>query len=437
MNLNHRSSSTKSNAGKADGGSTESGDNDSSQLSAADADTKSYAATNFGSSFWPLIRPLYNALNFVAQIYAHNGMFLETNHYLQEGYKLATAAGSESYSSQSATLLGSSYLKAGMLDNGRKYLNLIRQTNNNQEDHQSREDAFLSYHSGVMHGILGDHDTALAAYDASESMLVTLTDSKRASTLDKISSECASLEAAMSKLSLSTTKPSTSRKATSRTKPSTAKQPTSRAKSSATIKRPVTEHCPLLIADREMVLHQKARALISLKQSSAALKVLQAIDSSAGSQSRMIDHKFTLAKQIFQECVEKMAIDADYSALQESTLSFPAALRSEKAADRLSLLAASSPRKPTKTGRNQGRSKSPVTNGFFENLTRAQECLLEIHSIAFSVSSTAVIHDIASLLNSIAILLSAFGHLKAKLPAYPNSGSCSVGKSVLIISRRR
>jgi separase len=140
--------------------------------------------------------------------------------------------------------------------------------------------------------------------------------------------------------------------------------------------------------------------------------------------------------------MEQMNADPLYSVLQESTISFPAVmaqLRPDKSTgERLSStrLSPSGNAKNGKNGADRAGLKSPPPESFIDKLRQAQEHLVEVHSVAFMTAPMAVIHSISTLLNSVAMLLSAAAQGKANHLAHPAFASCLIGMLPCALSPR-
>jgi len=399
--------------------------------------TESVTEPVTGSSFWALITPFFRSLNHLAVVYAHHGMFQESLYYVDQGYYIMKQVGAGAHQAMGAALKGNTLFKAGDLAKGAELLAESKQISLSES---GRDTAMLSYHLGSMHGLLGDRDAEIAAYEAAEEVLNSLVTPSHIGALDKISDPTDTLEARMSQLTLSKTKAPARRKAAARPKAATKSNTIARVKAPVEPAPSISEECSQLMSLRAMVLRQKARALMEVKNFVGSLSLLNEVGATSNSQLEAVDHGLAMAKQLLLQSMEQMTADPVYSVLQDSTISFPSVMgpsKNEKIGERLSVTRASPPRKlqVARNGRDQSRSKSPAPDSFFDKLRQAQEHLIEAHSIAISVAPLADIHRIAALLNSVSILLSAAGHMKGKSLTHPGFASCTIGTSGLTISR--
>jgi separase len=401
------------------------------------------AQTSAGSVFWNLVTPLFRGLQHLSQLYAHHGMFQETLYYAQQAHRLSGEVGSETHLAMAAAVLGSTWLKSGGLAKGSELLMEAQQVSTSCE--KNRDTAFRMYHLGNMHGLLGDRDAEIIEYDHAQDILHSLTTATFMETLDNFADQSCDLEEQMSKLTLSKRKTPAARAAVGRPKATIAKRKTTvQARPATDAVSSVAEECPQLTSLKAMILRDKAQALVFQKKYAEAFAFLEEADTFAKSQIDIVNQGLAMAGHLLLQSVEQMNADPVYSVLQDSTISFPSVVgttKAEKHGDRLSVTKISPPRKvqTSRNNRDRGGSRSPAPDSFFDKLRQAQERLIEIHSIAITVAPVAVIHKVSTLLNSVAILLSAAGQAKGKLLANPGFASCSIGihtpYPLLILSR--
>jgi len=404
---------------------------DASQLSEATV-TLSQEVMNrkelCGCGFWALIAPLFRSISYLSSIYAHHGMFQETMFYAEQAQVLAKQVGSEVHTSMASASLGDMWLRAGGLEKGSEYLVEAKQLSTLDEN--SRDAATLAYRLGIMHGLLGDRDAEVTAYENAEAKLQCLTEKSFIDGLESLVEPADELENEMAKLSLSK-KQSAPRKAVARPNTAAKRKPATRAKSPVAFTSSIGEECPQLMSLKATILRQKAVVFVSIKRCGEALGILQETSSYSINQMDAVSHGLAMAKQLLVSSVEQMAADPVYSVLQESTISFPSVVGLLKSSgERLSTAKLSPPPKRLqagKVGREVARSKSPAPDGFFDKLRRAQEQLTEVQAVALPIAPVSVLYTISALLNSVAILLSAAGQINGKLLAHPGFASCSIG----------
>ncbi|KAG4435850.1 hypothetical protein IFR05_008676 [Cadophora sp. M221] len=398
-----------------------------------------------GSSFWALITPLFRSLNHLSSIFAHHGMFQETVYYAEQAHKLAQEVGSEAHLAMASASLGSSWLKAGVLDRGSELLMEAKKLSTKFD--KSRDTALLTYHLGNMHGLLGDRDEEILAYAEAEETIRSIGMADYINSLENVattsdqSDQSGGLEEKMAQLTLTKRKVPVARKAPARAKAVVKRKTTTRAKSPVEVVASVAEECPQLVSLTSMIIRQKARALVFTKKFTEALAILQSIDSGHLSQLEAVDHGLAMAKQFLFHSLEQMNADPVYSVLQDSTISFPSVAglaKAEKHGDRLSVVKVSPPRKGQagRGNRERAGSKSPVPDSFFDKLRQAQEHLTDIQSMAVTAAPLSVVHTASALLNSVAILLSAAGQVKGRSLAHPGLASSSIENARTLALRR-
>ncbi|PSS18621.1 hypothetical protein M430DRAFT_140007 [Amorphotheca resinae ATCC 22711] len=392
-----------------------------------------------GSKFWALITPLFRSLSYLSGLYAHHGMFQETMYYAEQAHKLVKEVGSEAHTAIASASLGSLWLKAGSLDKGAEFLMEAKGLSSCSE--KSRNSAILSYHLGNMQGLLGDRDAELAAYEEVGTILKSITGPDFINAVDHIVDPAGALEEKMSQLTISKGKSST-RKIEPRTRAVAKRKTAARVKAPAEVSSSVTEECPQLMSLKAMILRQRAQVLMCTKKFADALGLLHEAESYSNSQIDAVNQSLAMAKRLFLQSMEQMDADPLYSVLPESTISFPSVVGTSKVdknnGERISGTRLSSPgkSKSAKNAPGHARSKSPSPDSFFDKLRQAQEYLTEVHSIAVMAAPVAVVHSISSLLNNVAMLLSAAGQVKGKSLAHPGFASSFVETARTIALRR-
>ncbi|KAG0646754.1 Separase [Hyphodiscus hymeniophilus] len=396
-----------------------------------------------GTAFWTLIAPLFRAMSYLSNIHAHHGMFQETLYYAEQAHKLVQEVGAKGLKTIASDHLGSIWLKAGRLDKGSELLMAAAQANSTSGD-QNRDSAILAYHLGEMHSLLGDRDAEMEAYRNAEATVQKLTEADFISRLDCLGPPDDDLEQRMGSLIISEAKVAAPRKVVAKPKKVAKKKTTVRPKSPVALSSSVVEECPQLLSFKANVLRQKAQAITATKNFADALPILNEAGHYSKSRTATLEQGLAMAKHLLLQSIDQMHADPVYSVLQESTISFPSIIcllkLDRNSGDRL-LVAKTSPtsKKLSDTkGRRDliSRSKSPVSDNFFDNLRQAQEHLTEVYSMALTIAPVAKIHTISALLNSVAILLSASGQIKGKPLAHPGFASCSIETARSIALRR-
>ena len=384
-----------------------------------------------GVAFWPLITPLFRVMSYLSYLHAHHGMFQETLYFAEQAQKLVLEVGAEAYTAIASAYLGGVWLRAGRLDKGSELLMAAKKRDTVGD--QSRESVLLAYHLGRMHGLLGDRDAEVEAYENAEMTLQSLTQPTFINKMDCLD-PAHHLEQRMSSLTISKVRVAEPRKAGVRSKTVAKKKTVTQAKYLMETTSSVAEECPRLISLKGNVLRQKARAFTFMKKYSDALAILNETDSYSKTQTAVIEQGLAMAMHLLLQSTQQMHADPVYSVLQESTISFPSIVGLMKldrhSGDRLSVTKTSTPPRKmpaTKSHRDLNHSKIPAADGPFDKLRQAQEHLTEVHSMALTFAPVAIIHTVSALLNNVAMLLSAAGQIKGKPLAHPGFASCSIG----------
>ncbi|KAK2630206.1 hypothetical protein QTJ16_001026 [Diplocarpon rosae] len=397
-----------------------------------------------GSSFWALITPLFHSLSHLSAVFAHHGMFQETVYYAEQAHKLVKDVGSDAHLAMASAALSSTWLKAGVLGRGSEYLVEAKKLCTKFE--QSQNAARLAYKLGIMHGLLGESDEEISAYEKAESMIKTIRMVNYINSLEKIADSPEmpdGLEQRLVGLNLTSKRKTLApKKLPARSKAAPKRKAITRAKSPVEIVSSIAEECPQLTSLTTTILRQKARALISTKKFGEALTILQGVEDCGLTPLEAIDHGLAMAKQLLFQSLEQMNADPVYSVLQDSTISFPSVAgltkSLEKHGDRLSVAKVSPPRRgqAARGTRERAGARSPAPGSFFDKLHQAQEYLTGIQSMAIAVAPVSVVYTISALLNSVAILLSAAGQVKGKSLAHPGLASSAVENARTLALRR-
>ncbi|KAE8451234.1 hypothetical protein EG329_004398 [Mollisiaceae sp. DMI_Dod_QoI] len=390
------------------------------------------------SGLWALVPSLFRGLTYLSQLFEHNGMSQEMIYYAEQAQKVAKLVDSEVLLAIASTNLGAAWIKSGALDKGSDLLvsaqrfwapNLV-----------SRESAMIAYHLGIMHGLLGDPDAELEAYNTAERTLKAIAKADHIDLLDKVSDEYDILEQKVSQLNLTKKKGPVPRKTAGRVKPISKTKSTARAKSPVEVVPSIAEECRQLNSILATVLRQKAQSLMAGKSVIAVESILEEAAKFTTTQIDIVHQGLATAKQWLFESLEQMNADPVYSVLQDSTISFPSVLgqsKAEKLGERLSAGKAS-PQKSQVTRGNRERfaTKSPMAGSFSDKLRQAHELLMDVHSIAIHIAPLPIINKTSSLLHSVAILLSAVGQVRGRSLTSPGLASSSIEIARTLALRR-
>ncbi|PQE05426.1 hypothetical protein CJF31_00010928 [Rutstroemia sp. NJR-2017a BVV2] len=386
-----------------------------------------------GIGFWHLVVPLITGLIHLSNLYAHHGLFQETLHYAEQAEEIVKVLNSDTQTAIVAAALGSIWTKAGNLDKGTHFLTEAEKLCKN--GFKTKTTVAIASQLGRLHGILGDRKTEVACYELAEHTLKSLT--AKLITYNKsptsIRVDINEIESGVRALAVSKRKAPAGRKPAARKKAPAPRKPVATAKSQPLPEPPVSEECPQLNSLRAKILWQKAEALLSLKKSKEAQTILEEAGKFSSTQLDAVYQGISEARCLLLRSMEQMVSDPVYSVLQDSTISFPSVLGTDKSNNDKNIPRHTSPRKPQapRVGRP---AKGSSSDSIFDKLHRAQEILVETYPVAFLVAPISVMHKITSLLNNVSILLSAAGPIKGK--SQPGLASCSIDSARTLAFRR-
>jgi separase len=144
----------------------------------------------------------------------------------------------------------------------------------------------------------------------------------------------------------------------------------------------------------------------------------------------VIDSHITQAECLFRQSSALLPADSVYSVLQDSTISFPAVVdpKTASSSDRISAVRTTPPRKNQSASTRSTSSSRGSLVTWVDSLKQAHDHLVEAYSIASQISSTRVLNQIASFLNTTSLLLSTYHGLKMKT-FQPAAVALTLGKS--------
>ncbi|CCU80328.1 separin [Blumeria hordei DH14] len=377
------------------------------------------------TSFWAIITPLFDSLCCLSSLFAHHGMFQETLYYAEQAHKLAKQIRSEVYLATSSNLLGSIWLRGGDFEKATNFLMEAKKCLPTIE--KSKDLALLTYNFGKMHGLTGDIDAEIIAYNDALAILNNLTTMNYILSLEKPTNPVDEACKGVIKLCQQTKRTGRTKKTVMVSKISTRGKSATQAKSTTDTSQSVAIECPNLLALQSHILREKSRVLLLQKKYVDASALLQQAEFTFTS-TDIINHGFALAKHLLIQSLDQIVSDPVYSILQDSTISFPAVLmasRYDRSGDKLTVNILSPTRKGINTRSTSGRlnANNHSSDSFFEKLRRAQDHLKEPLANALIVSPIATVYVMSHLLNTIAILLSTAKPLKGQIVAHPGLSS--------------
>ncbi|KAI0840577.1 peptidase family C50-domain-containing protein [Hypoxylon sp. FL0890] len=408
---------------------------DSSQSEASEKDTSlnsSYMGqsdlprASTGPEFWALAYPLFRFLLQLSSAYSHVGMYQETLYYAEQAQKVAKSMESVVYMSQSLAWLARVWLMAGKLEKAMELAAEMKPLTLDLEPTYQNAKVLCSLSS--VYGEIKDSEAQVDLIGRAESMLEILsTDSQNTS--NSVASE---LESGMAKLTMeekpvakAAVRRTAAAKAPRVTSKSASKKPAPR-KTNPPVEVPIQlkpEDTRLSFLRASILQNQSARLLENNDWAAAVTNLRTAYELS----KLPVDVSqacFLMGVALIGQSLEQIGQDAVFSVIQESTLSFPSvagSLKERIASDRLSLTKTT----VSRTGRGPSKKALNNTRSFVEKLREAQGHLLTAHSIASLNGDADLIHRIATVLQTVVILLS---NTNSSRPAasHPAHATCAV-----------
>ena len=357
-----------------------------------------------GPEFWNLFHPLIKSITGLSAIYAHLGLYQETMYYAEQAQKIARQTGSEIYIAQCAAWMGSVFAKAAdqaksleMMDEAAEFL---------QGHNSSYLAAVLAAQMSSAYQGLNDADSQRAMITKAEAVMDSMAAAKATVHTALEESETSQLEARMAKLEIKEKPARGSRKTV---KSETVKKPARPTKATKTkptaIPKQIAPAEDLHVSSlRAGVLIQKAAALLRDREWAQALSILGDVKELAKTPALLSSEQVAMASCFIGMSIDKMAHDAVFSVIQDSTISFPSICGGSSdrtSADRLSLTKVSPPKK----GRNASAGQKEGI--YVEYLKEAQAYLTDAQTVATHTGDGSLVHRISGMLQNVALLLSA------------------------------
>ncbi|KAK2591172.1 separin protein [Conoideocrella luteorostrata] len=387
-----------------------SSDSSISETSTASIDMKSLKSRAIGPQFWSLASPLLRCLLQLSSVYAHIGLFQETMFYTESARKIAESTQSSFYRAQVASWTGSVYLKAGQLPKALMTLEAAK-------DYMPRDACSsrvrFAQKLAELYSEAGEEDNANKYFSIAEETLRLLggrldtsqTSDKPIGTVIKAKSTVtrgARPERAAKAKQTTTTAQAVKRPATAKVKPPTSDQVSQLPKD--------VYQSSLLAA----VLLSRAVTYIQKKDWSSALSTLEQAKELPKLVGTLSLEQITTATSLIGHSMDQMISDPVFSVMQDSTISFPAVSCSS---DRTSIDSKNNlTTSPPKRGRStvQKNLKEKGRPAFADALKQAQDILIGAHGSTLSISDSAMVHRLSTLLQNTIILLSATTATKTK-----------------------
>ncbi|KAK8055839.1 peptidase family C50 [Apiospora rasikravindrae] len=381
-----------------------------------------------GPEFWAMVYPLFRFVLRLSSVYAHIGMFQETMYYGEQALKIARSTNSTNYIMQSQAWLAVIHMKAGAAEKALELALEIKESLAKLEPNFSA--IRLACQLSQIYRDTGDYAAESELLNQAESMIAKLDKQEASGGMD--------LDKRMSKLTIKDkATPKATRLPRSRVTKAVSKAAPRRKATTAAAKF-LTEKKPLpaiedkqLMFMRAFILQQRSAALLREKEWSAAVEALQTAGELPRLSADMTQDSLFMAVALIGQSLELMGKDSVYSAVLDSTLSFPTvagSARDKALAEKNQSTKASPPRK--------GRAASQEGPPFLETLRQARDHLLDAHAVAVMNGDGVLVQRVATLLQNTFILLSTTNHSKVSGASHPAYATCSVEMARNLVWRR-
>ncbi|KAG9251552.1 cell division-associated protein bimb, partial [Emericellopsis atlantica] len=328
----------------------------------------------FGPQLWALAPPLFENLMLLSSIHAHVGMYQETLFYCETAMRVAEGSGSSLFLATASARAASIFVKSEQTEKGLEHLG-VACTHMPAQACAAR--VKLAKQIAEVHRELGD-EVKVAEY------LAIAEETTRQ--LGQLHGPAASTTTRRAPVARTTRATSSRTAAKGSTKASTTTRAVKRAPAAsktaqATASAPQDTFQASLLAS---VLLSRASAAMQKqdwKNVASSLELVKGLPKLFGA---LRQEQLITATRYLCMSAEQMNDDPVFSIMHESTISFPAVV-----------------------GVAEKSKRESLSPGFAEALKQAQEVLLEAHESALVNGENALLHRIATLLQSTVISLTA------------------------------
>ncbi|KAK4545425.1 hypothetical protein LTR36_002775 [Oleoguttula mirabilis] len=392
-----------------------------------------------GAAFWPILPLIARALLQLSDLYAHHGLFAEANYYSDRAVSLAESTGSDILLSRIRSHRSRLLAFAGRLEDAELCLSKTREHDHDGNSMAQVEQCCARADIRAREGSL---EEASQLYQRALQIVETVALVGETQSFERFVSDDETLAAQTTGLLVAASKgmceASAAQRASARSTKST-RTPASKAGTKTTAARNMagrkglqSEKPAADMPPNGHYLLDKVKATVLLENAVLSFRSGVEVEASANLAQQMrssISGTFRQRRVQFQQLMRRAAMsiqsDMSYSMLPESTLSFPALVRtdrrpSEHGASRLSLLSLpdavpATAIAPTKAGAR----KKAVAQSVPSLLLAARDCLAGGHNASLQISSTAEAYSECSMLSSVSMLLSAAGLSQTKGTLHP------------------
>lgn len=366
--------------------------------------------------FWPLVPRLFRGLVHLSRLFAHGGLFLEAQYYLEQSQKISHKVNSKGLKSQSLSLLGDIITRNGQLEQGMATM---------QQALEARSSFLNDHHMVSLQLFLANNltlqskkESAADAFESAEN----ITEQLMTNSLEEVP-VCQPITASHIEMKIgelkdpetfAPRKTRTSKKA--QVKTSMAKSAIVAEPSSPKRRAPDATGVSLLWQIKGRTLRQRANVAICGNCINKATSYLQEAAKVPSLAYDQMQNVFLNNLMYLRQAIERMAADPVFCILLESTISQPSVFIKQNRHD------AFVPKHDLITGTEKSPSKKvPVKGsvkkagqtlttsplGFLDLLQQIQGGILSIYNLAKSMGSVTDIHAMADILTKTLTMLSA------------------------------
>ncbi|KAL7269465.1 separin protein [Rhizina undulata] len=370
---------------------------------------------------WPIVSALYLSMIQASTIYRHQGMSREAEFFIEQALRTVEAVDATPMVAKALTLFGDLKIRAGEVDEGQKMLEEAA-----KKIKEGRDSVELELAIGNLGKVRGDVNLEEESYERAKLWLEKLVGAERSSgqegTDAELTDKMANMELAENatrsrgKALLRQTNSKGKGTTISRTPGTGRANPTTAPPSKANT---VTGECSALLKLKGNVLRMKSYNQTIQENFEQAAELLKQAAMLPAGQQEYISQGLAEAKQLLHEALEAIASDPVFSVLQDSTLSVPS-------------IAASSPADSSPTNSPKKLTRKTIVTvpkqarQFVDFLSKARDCIHNVHIRAVRTGSTTMAHGVASLLSGVIVLLSAVSNIKGKGAEHPLYASYSL-----------
>ena len=366
-------------------------------------------------AFWTLVPRIVRGLNHLSLLFSYHGLYPEVRYYLEQSQTIAKAIEAASLNSQTTALLGSYRIRSGGVDEG---VLLLHQAQNlvsrlPRDRHYASLQLFLASHH-TKRGELGAREAAIGLAESTYQNLVAK------SFVDDLIQRrsAATLEIAMSSLTIQEAKPVPH----VRQRQTTSKRTQSKSSARTSSPKPSPEEAPAVevYALNQMkgeITRGRVHAMIFDGGLDAAASLLNDAVAHTRDQQDLVINVLLASRLRFRQGLDNFVSDPVFCVIPESIISCPAIKYCSSGKQEKPTKSSSPPKGRSAACPKRGtgkvlaqkvkpRSPSPVKDQ--SNFLRlVQDEISKVFKQAMASSSTAIVHEISDVLGKVLVVLSA------------------------------